>query len=66
MANLILDPPETHPRVDHVSFGKDGMPFFVSGPYDDDRKCKFVIDTLMRTCREGNFHYLLNLGGMPD
>jgi hypothetical protein len=66
MADLMLDPPEAHPRVDHVSFGKDGKPFYVSGPYDDERKSRHVFNTLMRTCGEGNFDYIVGLGGMPD
>ena len=66
MADLILDPPEVHPRANHVSFGKDGKPFYVSGPYDDEYKSKFVINTLMRTCGTGNFDYIVGLDGMPE
>lgn len=65
MANLILDPPDTYARVDHVSFGKNGKPFFITGPYDDTRKISSVINTLKRTCGEGNFNILTGLGGMP-
>ncbi len=62
----MLDPPDAHPRVDHVLFGKDGKPFYVSGPYDDERKISFVINTLTRTCGEGNFDYLVGFGEKPD
>jgi hypothetical protein len=58
----VLDPPETHPRTNNVIFGKDGKPFFVAGPYDDERKINSVMNTLMRTAGEGNFHYLAKLG----
>jgi hypothetical protein len=58
----VLDPPETHPRANNVAFGKDGKPFFVAGPYDDERKVGMVINTLTRTAGEGNFHYLAGLG----
>jgi hypothetical protein len=61
-ADLLLDPPDAHPRVDHVAFGKDGKPLFVSGPYDDALKIRSVINTLTRTCGEGNFDYLVGLG----
>ncbi len=64
--DLILDPPEAHPRVNHVAFGKDGKPFYVSGPFDDENKSRFVINTLKRTCGEGNFEYLLGLDGLPE
>jgi len=58
-ADLLLDLPDSHPRLDHVAFGMDGKPFFISGPYDNERKIQFVIDTLNRTVGEGNFTLLL-------
>jgi hypothetical protein len=66
MADLMLDPPDTHPHVDHVSFGKEGKPFYVAGPYDDEQKISFVIKTLTSTCGEGNFHYLVGWDGIPE
>lgn len=60
MADLILDPPDAHPREHHLSFGKDGKPLFISGPYDDEMKCRSVINTLKRTCGEGNFYFLMS------
>ena len=57
----ILDPPEAHPRINNVAFGKDGKPLFISGPYDDDRKINSVLNTLARTTGEGNFHYLVGV-----
>lgn len=65
-ANLVLDPPEAHPRVDHIAFGHDGKPFYVSGPNDTEAMTSFVIRTLKRTCGEGNFDYLVGLGGFGD
>ena len=61
----VLDPPEMHPRTNNVAFGKDGKPFYVSGPYDDERKINSVINTLMRTAGEGNFDYIIGFGP-PD
>ncbi|MCD4671049.1 MAG: hypothetical protein K8R77_00165 [Anaerolineaceae bacterium] len=63
LADQILDPQDAHLRKNHVSFGKDGKPLFVAGPYDDERKCRLVINTLMRTCGEGNFNYIIGFGG---
>ncbi len=66
LVDQVLDPSETHPRKHGVEFGKDGKPFFVSGPYDDERKINSVINTLMRTAGEGNFHYLAGFGPPDD
>jgi hypothetical protein len=66
MADLMLDPPEAHPRLNNVPFGKDGKPLFITGPNDDDLKIASVLNTLKRTCGEGNFDYLFGFGEMPD
>jgi hypothetical protein len=42
-----------------ITFGKDGKPFYVNGPYDDPRP---VIRTLERTAGKGNFDYLIMAG----
>ena len=65
LCDQVLDPPEAHARTNQVKFGKDGRPFFVSGPYDDERRINSVVATLMRTAGEGNFDYLVNFG-QPD
>lgn len=62
MCDQVLDPPETHPRKNHVKFGSKGKPLFVSGPYDDERRIKSVISTLMSTAGEGNFDYMVGFG----
>lgn len=46
-------------------FGKDGKPFYVSGPYDTPAKVKRIVDTLTRRCGVGNFDYMA-LVGEPD
>lgn len=43
----------TGPSV--ITFGKEGKPFYVSGPYDHPNP---VIRTLRRTVGEGNFDFL--------
>lgn len=63
MVDQVLDAPDAHPRVDNVAFGKNGKPLFISGPYDDERKSKFIFDTLTRTAGEGNFDFILGIGG---
>jgi len=61
-ADQVLDPPEKHARNHSVQFGKDGKPFFVPGPYDDERKISLALKTLERTAGEGNFDYLIGFG----
>lgn len=65
-ADMMLDPPDSHPRENTISFGKDGKPLYIAGPYDDEMKSMSVMNTLMRTCGPGNFKYLVGLDGMPD
>jgi len=40
-------------ETSRITFGRDGVPFYVSGPYDNPRS---VVRTLDRTCGEGNYH----------
>ena len=42
-----------------ITFGKDGKPLYISGPYDDPRP---VIRTLERTAGHGNFEFLAVAG----
>jgi hypothetical protein len=51
----VADCPET------FTFGKDGKPFFVSGPFDSPARCHQIMSILGRTCGEGNFHYLMEM-----
>lgn len=62
-AQLILDPPEAHPRTGAVTFGKDGQPFYISGPYDN---VDAIMRQLARTAGEGNFHFMTRLEEMSD
>jgi hypothetical protein len=58
----ILDPPDAHPRTGKVKFGKDGKPFFVSGPYDN---VDAILRQLARTAGEGNYHYMMEMSQLP-
>jgi len=66
MADLVLDPPDAHPRNDGVVFGKDGKPLYVSGPYDDEMTINRVVNTLKRSVGEGNFDLVIGFGDMLD
>jgi hypothetical protein len=39
-----------------LTFGKDGKPFFIAGPYDD---AKLILQQLERTAGPGNYHHLI-------
>ncbi|WP_338671691.1 hypothetical protein V1460_01715 [Streptomyces sp. SCSIO 30461] len=41
-----------------IGFGRDGKPFYFSGPYDNPRN---VLQTLERTCGPGNYDYVAHL-----
>ena len=43
------------------TFGKDGKPFYASGPYDTLDKSRRIIDTLTRRCGPDGFHYMVAL-----
>lgn len=44
------------------TFGKDGKPFFVAGPYDSPARCERIIRTLDQHCGPGHYHYLMPAG----
>lgn len=43
----------------HFQFGKDGKPFFISGPNDSPEQCKQIVAILSKTCGPGLFDYLV-------
>jgi hypothetical protein len=46
-----------------IEFGRDGKPFYFSGPYDDAEK---IIKTLTASVGPDNFHYVAAMGGLSD
>lgn len=42
-------------------FGKDGKPFFVSGPNDSRSRCRHILNTLAASCGPDGFDYLIAL-----
>ena len=49
--------------IDTIPFGKDGKPFYISGPYDN---VSFVMNTLRKTVGEGNFLSMTYLSDVTD
>ncbi|NJP11245.1 MAG: DNA-binding response regulator [Leptolyngbyaceae cyanobacterium RU_5_1] len=43
-----------------LTFGRNGKPYYFSGPYDDPNK---ILKTLRQSVGEGNFHYVVGSGG---
>ncbi|MCI0489563.1 MAG: hypothetical protein L0229_23480 [Blastocatellia bacterium] len=46
-----------------IEYGRDGKPFYVSGPYDDVRG---IVDHLTRRLGPDGFHYLIMMGGLDE
>lgn len=46
-------------EVSAITFGRDGVPYYVAGPYDDATS---VLRTLSRSVGKDNFHYLVGVG----
>lgn len=42
-------------------YGKDGKPFFVSGPYDSDYRCAQIVRMLANRLGTGGFHYMMSV-----
>jgi hypothetical protein len=61
-SQLVLDLPDLHPRTGTVEFGRDGQPFFIAGPYDN---VQAILRQLDRTAGEGNYHYVMQVSGLP-
>lgn len=50
------------PSVERFTFGRDGKPFYVSGPNETEAGAQRILEHLMRRSGSGNFHYLVDLG----
>lgn len=55
VAEYILDPELVDEGIDDIEFGRDGMPYYISGPFDQPER---IIKTLQKSVGEGNFHFL--------
>ena len=45
------------------TYGKDGQPFYISGPYDSAAQSRRIIDTLARRLGPRGFHYIAETAG---
>ena len=44
---------------DTIEFGKNGKPFYFSGPYDSKEKTKRIYLKLVENVGEGNFDFII-------
>jgi hypothetical protein len=49
-----------------VEFGKDGKPFFVSGPNETPERCRQILALLTHSCGPDGFHYMMPIFGDSD
>jgi hypothetical protein len=54
---------ETCPE--QYTFGKDGKPFFFSGPYDSPARCEQILRTLRNHCGPEGYHFVTPAGPLP-
>ena len=45
------------------TFGKDGKPFYVSGPYDTSARVRAIGQTLEKSCGTGNWDHMVEVPG---
>ena len=60
LSKYILEPPDKIEEVIELEFGKDGKPFFVSGPDDNS---EMIMRQLEAKVGAENFHYLIEATG---
>ncbi len=60
-AKLLFGDVDAGESKDEFEFGKDGKPFYVSGPNDSEARSHQIVTTLARTRGVGEFHYLVAL-----
>jgi hypothetical protein len=61
VASLIFGDISADACAEEYVFGKDGKPYFVSGPNDSPAKCHDILRTLHDRCGPGGFHFLTHL-----
>ncbi len=46
---------------ERFTYGQNGQPLFIAGPNESPSRCREIIHTLLKTCGEGRFHYVVPL-----
>lgn len=58
-AKLIFGDIDAEASDEEFSYGKDGKPLFIGGPYDSMARCLRIINQLTARCGEDGFHYVM-------
>jgi hypothetical protein len=61
VARKVLHDIDTTVCEEQFTFGKNGKPFFVSGPNDSPQRSRQIIEILERRCGSGGYHYLVGI-----
>jgi hypothetical protein len=48
------------------TFGQNGKPYFMAGPFDSRSRCQQIVDTLTKTCGAGQFHFTVPVFGSDE
>jgi hypothetical protein len=62
VAQLIFGTISAEACTENYVYGKDGKPWFVSGPFDTPERCREIRSTLEETCGPGGYHYIIGVG----
>jgi hypothetical protein len=60
-AKLLFGDIDASECTETFEFGKDGKPFFISGPNDTPERCHQILEKLVESCGRDGFHYLIPL-----
>lgn len=60
-AKLIFGDIDSSECTDAFEFGKDGKPFFISGPNDSLKRCQQILKTLSEKCGTGASDFLMQI-----
>jgi hypothetical protein len=62
-AELVLGDADPDACDEEIPLGRDGKPFFVSGPYDNVER---ILDKLTRKLGPDGFHYMIGIEGLDE
>lgn len=63
IAQLIFGDIDAAACDQEFEYGKDGKPFFVAGPNDDEQRCREIANQLHGSCGPDGYHFVVPLGG---
>jgi hypothetical protein len=60
-AKMIFGDISVEASAEEYRFGKDGKPFFISGPHDSPSRCDEILRRLRSRCGEDGHHFLVGM-----